>query len=62
MVSGYALIFPIGSTNGSVQCINISIIDDDEIEGDETFEITIFSFTVMIRNQQTVITIIDNEG
>lgn len=58
---------PIGSTNGSMQCLNISIINDDEIEGNETFmvEIRILQFSsvrIVARNRFTEITIIDDEG
>ncbi len=32
-----AITFPVGSSNGNLSCANISIMDDEAIEGDHTF-------------------------
>ena len=51
--------FPAGSVNGSIQCVNITIIDDELFEADET----ILILTAFDGNQvSTSITIADNEG
>ena len=59
------LTFSAGSSDDDMQCVNVSIIDDnDALEGDETFTVTLATrdSDVMIGNNQTVITISDNEG
>ena len=33
------VVFPSGSTSGDMQCINVTILDDDVIEGTETFTV-----------------------
>ena len=59
-----ALMFPAGSANTTVQCVNITITDDDIFEGDETFTVglTVNTSGVMEGNTITAITITDNEG
>jgi hypothetical protein len=56
--------FTSGSPNGSTRCVGISILDDDVLEGEQTFVLTLTTSDpdVMIRNNVTTITIIDNEG
>ena len=56
--------FPAGSINGSTQCIDITITDDEVLEADETFTVTIDVTTpgVMEGNNMTTVTIIDNDG
>lgn len=56
------LTFPVNSTNGTMVCRSISIIDDDDIEGDETFTVDVIGSDVPISNMQAVITITDNDG
>ena len=49
--------FPAGSINGSTQCIDITITDDDVLEADETF-----IYTDVTGKYQDTVTITDNEG
>ena len=46
-----------------MQCVNISIVDDDVFEGDETFTVTLTVTTpgVMVGNTVTTVTIIDDD-
>ena len=37
------VVFPMGSTDEDKQCINITILDDDAIEGTETFTLSLTS-------------------
>ena len=56
--------FPVGSTN-STECVDVSITDDDDaVEGDETFTVTLMESEndVMLGNSETTVTIMDNEG
>ena len=39
MVDG-VVVFPEGSTEGDKQCINVTILEDDIVEGTETFTLT----------------------
>ena len=48
--------FPAGAINGSTQCIDITITDDDVFEGDETFTVTIYP-DVTEGNIKTTVTI-----
>ena len=61
-----SLEFPVGSTNGMMQCLNITIEEDAVLEGDETFTVTLALVTtglnVAIDNAMANITITDNEG
>ena len=56
--------FPVNSDDGDIQCENITITDDTLFEGNETFTVTLTTSTprVDIMNDETSITIIDNEG
>ena len=56
--------FPVNSDGGDMQCENITITDDTRFEGNETFTVTLTTSTprVDIMNDETNITIIDNEG
>ena len=56
--------FPMNSDGGDMQCENITITDDTLFEGNETFTVTLTASTprVDIMNDETNITIIDNEG
>ena len=59
------LMFPAGSTNSTMECVNVSITEDgDAVEGDETFTVTLIEsdIGVMIDNSETIVTIMDNEG
>ena len=57
-------VFPFGSTDNDTACVNITIMDDDILEGDHTFTVTLTTLDpdVMLGNHETTITIIDNEG
>ena len=58
------VIFPTGTSNGGMQCINVIIIDDSAMEGDETFTVTLTTSSpvVTLGNAVTTITIdIDGE-
>ena len=56
--------FPSGSTDNATACVNINILDDDILEGDHTFTVTltILDPDVMLDNNETTITIRDDEG
>ena len=58
------VVFPAGTSNGGRQCIDVPIIDDSEMEGDETFTVvlTTLSSAVILGNAVTIITITDNDG
>ena len=58
------LSFPSGSTNGTEQLIDVSIIDDNLVEGDEVFTVAIAESEdgVILGNDQRVIIIRDNDG
>ena len=52
------------STGDAMQCINVSITDDSVFEESETFTVTVTTTTprVTLGNDNTTVTIIDNEG
>ena len=56
--------FPEQSMDGNILCINVSIVDDTALEGDETFTVslTVTSGGTIVGNNMTTITIIDNDG
>ena len=56
--------FPADSINGSTQCIDITITDDEILEADETFTVTLTTTTprVIVGNGQTAVTITADEG
>ena len=57
--------FLAGSLNGSMQCVNITIMDDDTFERDETFTVRLtvsFPDAAMEGNDLTTVTIVDDEG
>ena len=58
-----SLMFPTNSTNGSIQCVNITITDDDIFEADETFTVSLTSVTPGVSEiGEATVTITDNEG
>ncbi len=60
-----ALSFSAGITNGNEQCLNVSILDDnDALEGNQMFTVALMESDdgVMLDNNMTTITITDNEG
>ena len=58
------VVFPAGSSNGAMQCIDVSITDDSAVEGDETFTValTTSSAIVTLGNALTTITITNTDG
>ena len=58
------VVFPASTSNGDMQCIDVTIMDDSEMEGDETFTValTTSSPVVTLGNAVTTITITDNDG
>jgi hypothetical protein len=56
--------FSSGSPDSAARCVNIPILDDGALEGNETFTLTLTTSDpdVMLGNNVTTITIIDNEG
>ena len=64
VASAVALTFPGGSSNGARQCVNITITPDTEMEGDETFTVTLTtsSLTAELGNTVTNITITKTPG
>ena len=54
--------FPIGTTNGTMRCINIAITNDEVFESNETFTVNIASHSRVVVENNVVITIIDDEG
>ena len=55
------VVFPAGTSNGGMQCIDVPITNDGEMEGDETFTVTL-SPALTLGNVVTTITITDNDG
>jgi hypothetical protein len=57
-------IFTSGSPDGASRCVDIPILDDGALEGEQTFTLTLTTSDpdVMLGNNVTTITIIDNEG
>ena len=58
------VVFPPGSTNGFMQCISVSVLDDDDaLPAPETFTVTLTTAsTVILRQIITSIAITDSIG
>ena len=59
------LTVPRGAYDGdNSQCVDVNIIDDSALEGDETFavELTTANTVVMLGNNETAISISDNDS
>ncbi len=60
------MVFPAGSTDGDMtQCLDVNITDDTALmEGEETFTVTLTTpeTYVMLGNNETEVTISDNDG
>ena len=58
------LTFTSGSMDNVTRCVDISIIDDNALEGEETFTValTTFEHNVVLGNDLLIVTIIDNDG
>jgi hypothetical protein len=59
-----AVTFSAGSQDGDIECVDIFIVDDGALERNETFTLILTTSDpdVMLGNNVTTITIIDNEG
>ena len=59
-------LFSAGSDDGTLNCLNITIVDDVFIEGNEDFTVTLVLETpgmgVATETTTTTVTIADNEG
>ena len=58
------LSFPVGSSDADAQCLNITIINDDALEGDQMFALSLTTLdrNAMIAGNVTAITITDSDG
>lgn len=63
-LSSSSLVFPDGSNSGDMQCMDIAITNDEILEINETFTVslTVLTQRVMAVNAVTAITIIDDES
>ena len=59
-----ALMFPIGSTDQSTECIDVIITNDNALENNETFTVLLIgqSTHVFVRTARLSVTIIDDDG
>ena len=58
------LVFQDGSRDSTTLCINVTIIDDLRVEGEEIFNVILHTVdqAVVFRTDSTTIVIMDNEG
>ena len=58
------LVFTAGTSNGTLQCINVTIFDDSLVEPNETFTVTlaVSNSVVELGNNLTTITITDTDS
>ena len=58
------LVFTAGTSNGTVQCINVAIIDDSLVESNETFTVILATSNSVVElgNNLTTITITDTDS
>ena len=56
--------FPSGSTDSAVVCVEIVIIEDGSLEGDQMFDLilTTSDADVLLGNARTAITLVDNDS
>jgi hypothetical protein len=56
--------FTSGSMYGATRCVNITILEDGALEGDQTFTVMLTTSdpNVVIGINMTVVTIMDNDG
>ena len=61
-----SFVFTSGSTDNAARCVNITIIDDGALEGDQIFVVTLIPTAthdgLMLGIDRTCITITDNDG
>ena len=62
--SSTTVIFPSGSTSGDTKCVNITLIEDDALEGNLSFTVSLTTSDpdVMILISTATIHITDNDG
>ncbi len=58
------MIFTSGSTDNTVVCVDINILEDDALEGNQTFvaTLTTLDLDAILGNIETTTTITDNDG
>ncbi len=58
------VIFTSGSSDNNTRCVEISILDDDALEGNQTFTMTLTTSDpdVLLGTDVTNITVVDNDG
>ena len=63
-VSMSPLTFAVGSANATMQCLDVSITDDTALELDKNFTVILATIDpdVMLENDMTDITILDDDG
>ena len=58
------LVFTSGSENNATECVNISIVDDGALEGDQHLSLALSTTDtdVVVAGNMTLITITDNDS
>ena len=58
------LVFTAGTSNGTMQCINVAIFDDSLVESNETFTVTLTTSNSVVElgENLTTITITDTDS
>ncbi len=58
------LTFSSGASDGNTECMNVTIMDDDALEADQTFSVTLTEQddNVDVVNTMTTVTITDNDS
>ncbi len=58
------LTFSSGASDNDTECMNVTIMDDDALEAEETFSVTLTEQDddVDVENNMTKVTITDNDG
>ena len=58
------LVFIAGTSNGTIQCLNVTIFDDSLVESNETFTVTLTTSNSVVElgNNLTTITITDTDS
>ena len=60
-----AEVFTAGSTDNTTRCVDITIIDNNVLEGDKTFTVALTTAdpdVMLLSAGETVVTITDNDG
>ena len=58
------IVFTLGSTDLTTKCVDIALVNDDALEGNQTFTVMLSTSDpdVIIRRNTTIITITDNDS